>query len=241
MLKNLLFIILLFMQIQLLAISKEVFVVSESWEEYTNKDGSGLYFDIVKLVYEPIGIKVKIKIYPYTRAVQMVKKKQADFWLGSFFNEEDYALYPKYHFDKDIVSAMFKKDKYKEFKGIETLRNQKVGWIRGYAYDEDIDIPMQINKRNTRISLLKSLKKNRFDIILDDKYDIKHAIKKINFDVSEYAFIEILESNLYPAFRDDEKGEELRKIWNERMKTLIENGLLKKVYVKNDSLIDYPY
>ena len=241
MIKRFLLIILFIMQFQLLAMPKEIFVVSEEWKSYTNKDGTGLYFDIVKLVYEPIGIKVKIKIYPYNRSVQMVEKKQADFWLGSFKDEEDYAIYPIHYYDKDIITAMFKKDKFKTFEGIESLRDRKVGWIRGYNFDEDIDVPMNINERNNRKSLLKSLEKDRFDILLDDKSDIQEAIKETNFDASKYNFVKLLEFNLYPAFRNDNKGKELRKIWDERINILIKNGLLKDLYIKNNYLKDYPY
>jgi len=145
------------LQVQLFAIEKEIFVVSESWKNYTNKDGSGLYFDIVRLVYEPMGIKVKTKEYPYNRGSQMVEKKQADMWLASYIDEEDYAIYPKYHFDKDIITAMFKKNKFKNFKGIESLRDKNVGWIRGYSFDDYIDIPMKIHERNNRKACLRSL------------------------------------------------------------------------------------
>jgi len=46
---------------------------------------------------------------------------------------------------------------------------------------------------------------------------------------------------LYPAFRNDKKGKELNKIWDERINQLINNGLLKEIYIKNNKLEDYPY
>lgn len=241
MFNRILFTILIILQVQLLAIPKEIFVVSEGWKEYTNKDGTGLYFDIVKLVYEPIGIKVTTKLYPYNRAVQMVKKKQADMWLGSYIDEEDYAIYPKYHFDKDILTAMFKKNKFKTFSTIEDLRDKNIAWIRGYGFEDYIDVPMKIHERNNRKAIFKSLEKDRFDIFLDDKYDMAEAIKKINFNTSSYDFVKLLEFNLYPAFRNDNRGKELNNIWDKKIKELITTGLLKKVYKRNNSLEYYPY
>ena len=112
------FLFIMFIQIQLFAapFPKEIFIVSESWEDLTNKDGSGLYFDLARMIYEPTGVSVKIKIYPYNRSSMMVEKKRADVWLGSYIDEEDYAIYPKYYFDHDIVTAMYKK------KNFQTLR-----------------------------------------------------------------------------------------------------------------------
>ena len=151
--KNIIFLILLF-QIQLLSVQniKQIYIVSEEWKNLTNKDGTGLYFDIAKMIYEPLGIKVKTNNFPYSRATIMVEKKIADAWLGSYRDEEDYAIYPKYHFDKDIVFAMFKKDKIKDFTGVESLKDKKVSWIRGYGYEDYIDVPMNMQERNNRKS-----------------------------------------------------------------------------------------
>ena len=210
------FTLLFIFQLQLLSAQtlKEINVVSESWPSLTNKDGSGLYFDIVRMVYEPLNIKVKIKIYPYARASMMVDKKLADVWLGSYLDEEDYAIYPKYSFDQDVVTAMYKKEKFPSFKGLEDLRNKNVCWVRGYGYDKYIEVPMLKNERNDRKSILHSLQKDRFDFFLDDKYDMQEAITRLKFDTSGYSFVELLKFNLYPAFRDDAKGKELNAIWN---------------------------
>ncbi len=238
--RKLLFILFLF-TVNLFAQVKEVFVVSEKWDGYTNKDKSGLYFDIVRQVFEPLGIKVKIEIYPYNRSVKMIKEKKADFWLGSFIDEEEFALYPKYHFDIDRVTAMFKKDKFKDFKSIKDLKDKKVAWIRGYDYQEEIDVPMQISERNNRKSLLKSLKQDRIDVYLDDERDMRDALKKNNFDLSSYKLIELLKFNLYPAFRKDKIGEELSKIWDKRLSIMIKDGSLKNLYINYKIKDYYPF
>lgn len=238
-----LFLFLIFLHVQVLFAQniKEVLIVSENWDTYTNKDGSGLYFDIVRMIYEPLGIKVKIKIYPYNRSSKMVERKLADAWLGSYIYEEDYALYPKYFFDKDIVTAMFKKERFPNFKGIKSLENREVCWIRGYGMDEYIDINLKKHERNDRKSILLSLEKDRFDIFLDDKFDMQDAIKKLKFDASKYHFVELLKFKLYPAFRNDAKGERLRSIWDEQFKKYLDDGSLKKLYIKNDHLKAFWY
>ena len=229
------FIFIVLIQLQLFGTStpKEIFIVSESWEELTNKDGSGLYFDLARMIYEPAGIRVKIKIYPYNRSSVMVKKKRADAWLGSYLDEEDYAIYPKYYFDHDVVTAMYKKKKFPKFEGLKSLTDKDVCWIRGYDYDEYITVPIKKHERNDRKSILQSLEKDRFDIFLDAKYDMTDAIEKFKFDTSEYAFNEIFKHKLYPAFRDDERGKILRDIWDKNFKVVLDDGSLKKLYIKH--------
>ncbi len=220
---------------------KEVFVVSEKWDGYTNQDKSGLYFDIVRQVYEPLGIKVKIGIYPYNRTVKMIKEKKADFWLGSFIDEEEFALYPTHYFDIDRITAMFKKDKFKDFKGVKDLKGKSVAWIRGYDYQEEIDVPMNISERNNRKALLKSLKQDRIDFYLDDERNMRDALEKNNFNTSSYKLVEILKFNLYPAFRKDKIGEDLLKIWDERLLDMVKDGSLKNLYIKYNIAKYYPF
>ncbi len=235
------FLILFIFTMNLFAIPKDIFVVSEKWDRYTNKDGSGLYFDIVRLIYEPLGIKVKLGNYPYNRTVKMVKNKKADFWLASFLDEEKDILYPKYHFDIDRITAMFKKDRFKNFKGIKDLESKTVGWIRGYDYQDDIYIPMKISERNNRKSLLKSLQHDRIDVYLDDERNMKDALEKNKFNTSIYKFVEILKFNLYPAFRNDDKGAELLEIWDRRFPMIIKDKSLKNLYIKYNIEKYYPF
>ena len=56
----------------------EIILASEEWANATNKDGTGLYWDIFRAVYEPVGIKTKFIIRSYKGSVSLVKKNQAD-------------------------------------------------------------------------------------------------------------------------------------------------------------------
>jgi len=232
--KNLLLLLIFALQLSAIQAPKEILITTESWEDLTNKDGSGLYFDIVRAIYEPVAIEVKFKIVPYNRSSNMVKQKKADLWLGSYIDEEDYALYPKYYFDQDIVTAMFKTSKFPNFKGIKSLKDKNVGWVRGYGYQEYIDVKMKIHERNDRKTILLSLEKDRFDIFLDDADDMQESIKQIKFDTSKYKFIKLMTFKLYPAFRNDTKGVELKKIWDARFKKLLDDGSMKNIFIKNN-------
>lgn len=227
--------IFILIQIQLLATQtpKEIFIVSESWENLTNEDGSGLYFDLARMIYEPSGVKVKIKIYPYSRSSMMVEKKLADAWIGSYLDEEEYALYPKYYFDHDIVTAMYKKKKFPNFEGLKSLEGKDICWMRGYDYDDYISFPFKKHERNDRKSILLSLQKDRFDVFLDADFDMKDAIERFKVDTSEYGFSEIFRFELYPGFRNDERGKLLKEIWDREFKVLLDNGSLKKLFIKH--------
>ncbi len=47
----------------------EIIMASEEWTNATNRDGTGLYWDIFRAVYEPVGIKTKFIIQSYMESV----------------------------------------------------------------------------------------------------------------------------------------------------------------------------
>lgn len=49
----------------------KVMLASEQWNDYTNKDGSGLAWDVLRQVFEPAGITVQTRSVPYTRMLCM--------------------------------------------------------------------------------------------------------------------------------------------------------------------------
>jgi len=109
----------------------EIILASEEWANATNGDGTGLYWDIFRAVYEPVGIKTKFIIRSYKGSVSLVKKKKIDAAVGIYPEEIKGALFSKYPFVKDYVLVLFKKNKLNQWNGQETLKNKKVGWIKG--------------------------------------------------------------------------------------------------------------
>jgi len=225
---------------------KVITVVSEEWENNTNKDGTGLYWDIVRTVYELEKIQLKIRIVPYARSVHMVKVKKADAWMGSYIDEETFALYPKWHFDADIVSALFQKEKFPDWKGIQSLANRTVGWVRGYDYDQYIDVKMKIDELNSRDSAIAMLVKNRIEVLLDALVEIQNELKnneklqKLGFDKNAYRIEQLLQLNLYLAFAKNERGQQLKDIWDKNFPVLVKNGDIKKLYHKY-KITRYPF
>ena len=232
--------IFIFYTSQLLAVEKihQLIVVSEELEELSQTDGSGLYFDLVRKIYEPLGIKVKFIISPYIRSVTSVKLKKADFWLGSYINEEDFAIYPRYAYDFDEVAALYNPVLFPQFKDITSLSGKNVAWIRGYNYDRHLPVKMIKHQRNNRRTAFLSLQAGRFDIFLDDFDDMFAEIENKNPDMQAYQVKKIAKLFLFPAFRGDERGEKLRKIWDTRMQEIQKNGEFSALFLSYEYSIE---
>ncbi|MCP4671759.1 MAG: transporter substrate-binding domain-containing protein [Desulfobacula sp.] len=221
---------------------KTIHVVCDEWEGYTNKDGTGAYWEVVKAVYEPLGIKVKTMVMPWKRAEMTVANKMADALLGAYYykyKEGKEYLYPKWHISiEDPVIAVFKKGTIKDWesKGIKSLAGKRVVWIRGYDFDKTLLNGIRVKKHeiNRHIQGLSMVDRGRMDVFLDYKYDTAPVAKKNGIDLDKHFEIKLakLGDKLFVAFAITERSEKLIKIFDERITKLANSGKIAKIYLK---------
>lgn len=219
---------------------KTVTGISEEWKDATHKNCKGFYWEIIKEVYALENIKLNCKIAPYERGIKLTQVKKIDFWVGSYMSEEDFARYPKTAFDADMVSVLYDSTK-NDFKKIEDLKSKKIGWVRGYDYNEYIDFPLNYKELSTRSSGIKMVKLGRLDYFIDNKGDLENALKKLNLKNGNIKMKKIMDLKLYLGFSDTEKSISLIKIWDKNIKKLHNSGKLKKIYDKADYTEFYPF
>jgi polar amino acid transport system substrate-binding protein len=211
-------------------------LITSEWPGYTNKDGTGLYFDVLKAVYEPEGIQIKFELVPWKRAQAMVKKT-ADAIVGeTIMPEEDY-LYPKWPIDVEEVTAIFKKAKVAEWKGEASLENKTVSWIRGYDFQMYLHVNLKVLEVDSVQSGLLMLDKDRMDFLIDYIDGIEEEAQNIqktvdhNFDLAQYQMEPLrLGAKVYVAFVNSARGKKLVEIFDRRMAQLYESGVLDTMY-----------
>lgn len=209
----------------------EIHVVSEAWENSTNKDGTGLYWDIIRKVYEPAGISVKLETTGYARSVALVKNNKKDAWVGSYIDEEEGVIYPKAYFDADMVAALFVPGNDAQWEGEKSLSGKNVGWIKGYELHEYLDADFNKKEFSNRKNVVSLLTSGRLDYYIDaaaelDNYfgDLIKA-KKLKRETIKHL-------NLYLAFSNTERGRRLSEIFDERFVTLLASGEIKALFNK---------
>lgn len=212
------------------ALAEEIVIVSEEWEEATNADGTGFYWDVIKKVFEPAGYTVKTETMPYARSVNAVEKGQAHAWVASYINETDWAVYPAVNLDADQVAGVFKKGALDPAKGAAALDGKNVGWIKGYGYDEYLDVPVTMQEVTSRDSGMKMVERDRMDVFLDAKHELKAELEKGEVDAAALEMADFLELKTYLAFQNSDLGRKLAQVWDERMKELHASGELKALY-----------
>ncbi len=220
----------------------EIVLASEEWKNATNADGTGLYWEIFKAVYEPVGIQVKHRISSYAASEELVKRQKVDAMVGAYSGEVEGVIYPKSHFAADIVQVIFKKGKVAEWKGQETISGKRIGWIKSYDFDRYIDTPMEKAEFDERKDALRVLDKDRIDFFMDAQPDLVEALNLGVIDMASYQRETVKQINLYLAFATNDKGKKLQEIFDERFPQLIQSGEIKKLFDKwQSSNYTYPF
>ena len=211
---------------------REIMLASEEWTNATNRDGTGLYWDIFRAVFEPAGIKTRFIIRPYGRSIRLVKHNRADALVGAYPDIIKGALFPRYPFDKDLIFALFDKRLRAQWKGQASLKGKKVAWVKGFAFDEYLQIPVIKKEFSSRETILQLLDKKRLDFFLDSHNDLEAVLNRKIVDVTRYTVEEVMQLDRYLAFANNKKGEKLRQIFDQRYPLLVKSGRIEKLFAK---------
>lgn len=152
----------------------EIRVVSETWTRYTQEDGRGVAWDLLRAVYEPAGVRLRIANEPYTRAVGLVLRGEADAWVGAYRGEIDEALYPRWPYDVDPIAVLSLKDNPPP--PLEGLSRFRLSWMRGYAFARYFPTLTPHSELQRRTSALPMLLNHRVDYFIDSRPELEEML-----------------------------------------------------------------
>ncbi len=218
---------------------EHISIVTESWESYTNKDGSGLYLDITRAIYEPLGIRVDVDFMPFTRAMFTIENQSADAMYGTYSEEierKPFLLTPENPIDVEQTIAIFKRDRIGQWQGETSLKEKELAWVRGYDYDDYLSFSLEQYTEvvDTRQGL-DMLAAGRFDVLLDHGGELAYVLRNTGFDTTEYETRIVFEKDLFMAFANNERGRELARIFDDGVTRLKESGQLSATFEKYES------
>ena len=205
----------------------KVVLASEEWNDYTNKNGSGLAWDVLRQVFEPAGITLQTRSVPYTRSVGLAQRGEVDGWVGSYCEEATGVLYPHWNFDSDHIYALGLAGT--PAPTLATLGNYRLAWVRGYKYEEYLPTVQRFNQIERRDGILPMLEHARADFYIDALTEAKYVLNQAD-DPSKFALTHIAELPLYIGFADNERGRALMGVFDQRMAALVKSGELKAIF-----------
>jgi polar amino acid transport system substrate-binding protein len=209
------------------SLPKQIQLVSEEWVDYTNADGTGVAWDVLRKVFEPAGVKVVAQSAPYSRAVGLVKRGEADAWVGSYKEENGDNLYPRWHFDMDHIYALGLASK-----PVPTPQNvgkYRLAWVRGYAYGSYLPDVHEFREIQRREGILPMLEHDRVDFYIDSQTEVDYVLNQSS-QPERFRRTHVAELPLYLAFARNDQAKALCDLFDKRMAELVRSGELKPIF-----------
>ncbi|MES2817933.1 MAG: transporter substrate-binding domain-containing protein [Pseudomonadota bacterium] len=208
----------------------EIRLVSEVWEGHTDADGTGLAWDILRQVFEPAGVKLLIQSMPYTRSIGLVKRGEADAWVGSYRNEVSGGVfYPHWHYDDDQITALGLASG--PVPTMDRLGDFRLVWVRGYNYQLYLPNLIHYREIERRSGILSMLSLGHADFYLDASTEVDLLLENVT-DKSAYRVTDLVRLPLFLGFTDNPRGHALAALYDRRMQLLVKNGSLRPLFAR---------
>lgn len=206
----------------------EIRVASEVWEDHTNADGTGMAWDILRQVFEPAGVALRIQSVPYTRSVGLVQRGEVDAWVGSYLDEvEERVHYPRWHYDTDRVSALGLSGR--PAPSLEALGDLRLVWLRGYQYQRYLPNVQHYREIQRHSGILSILDYGHADFYVDARTEIERMLADVPRS-DRYQVVDLISLPLYLGFADNPRGRALAELYDRRMTLLVEAGTLRPIF-----------
>ncbi|MDU9409240.1 ABC transporter substrate-binding protein [Pseudomonas sp. zfem001] len=206
----------------------EIRLASEIWEAYTEADGTGLGWDVMRKVFEPAGVRLSIHSVPYTRSIGLVQRDEADAWVGSYRDEvKGQVFYPTHHYDRDQIVALSLKDK--PVPTLDSLGKYRLVWVRGYGYEEYLPNVHDYREVQRRSGILGMLDLGHADFYIDARPEVDYVLS-LTGKPQQYRATDLTQLPLYLGFADTPRGHALAELFDRRMAQLIASGELRPIF-----------
>lgn len=206
----------------------QIRIISDIWPGYTNSDGSGLAWEIMRLIFEPAGVKVTHRSETYTRAVGLVQRGEGDAWLGSYGEEGlDNVIYPRQTYALDPVSALALASK--PVPSLADIGSYRLAWMQGYGYQRYLPGVQRYQEVRARVGVLEMLDRDRADYYIDALPELQH-IQAASSEAPRYRITVLTALPMYPGFADTASGRALAALYDRRLAAISEDGSLRALY-----------
>ncbi|MEE4463612.1 transporter substrate-binding domain-containing protein [Azotobacter chroococcum] len=208
---------------------EEILLVGVERKGHTGADASGLVWEVLRLVFEPAGLRVRTGTVPYIRAVGLVTRGDADAWVGAYPEETAGALFPKWHYAAEVIAALGLSRTPEP--RLEDLGNFRLAWIRGYAFDKYLPRLQRYQEIQRYNGSLAMLRLGHADYLIAARAELEGVLAWAE-NPEAYRITDLTLLPLYPGFADTPRGRELAALYDRRMAELVRSGELRPIFTR---------
>ncbi|WP_159818532.1 hypothetical protein [Colwellia sp. 20A7] len=206
-------------------VPKEVSFISGTWDDYSNADSTGAYWDIIEKVFnEDFSITKNTSIW--ARAIHSFEQDQIDVLVGAY--KEDVvidAIFSSYHLDYEYPLYAFARNN----KTLDRIKEKDATLTAcidaGSTLRKHIAFISKDNIVETSFTQCETLlKNNKIDIVIEYDYNLEQSTLALPRVV-------LMESSpLFLVFHNTPKGHFLKSYFDQKIAGLARKGILKSLF-----------
>jgi polar amino acid transport system substrate-binding protein len=219
-------------------VADQLKIVSAPWEGYTEKDGSGLYFELVK---KALGLKdLKFELMPWKRAQAQFERGKFDLLLGES-EAIKYCDYPKWAIDADFYSFFAAKDKLAVWPPREDFSKYRFLWVRGYNLDQFDPRLKATSEVNDVEEGMKMIAAGRADALIDYDEDMREKQVKLKISADKFHVVKTNLSGglIYACFSKSPHAKAQLEAFDKGMESMYKSGEMKTIFTKHNRVKNY--
>ncbi|QJB55636.1 hypothetical protein [Pseudodesulfovibrio sp. zrk46] len=201
---------------------KEIFLFGMPYlGSSVSERNKGLIPEVLKAVYEPIGIEFRHRELPYVRAIEELKLGDIHCSLDVKARNRGFAQGKYILGTYKMTVAYLRKT---GFKGLASLNGQRVAYLHGFGIKEMLKLdftPQQIFDLSSGFHMLD---RNTVGYFIGDYRLLHEALEDSKLPSVEFEFTTIKALPVCPIFANTDEGKRYREIYDRRMAKIIKNG-----------------
>lgn len=197
-------------------------VASSQWPGYTEADGQGVYFEVLRQALRSQGVEFKVQVSNWKRARFAFDQQRADVLVCDYASEHASGVYPKWYLDMDPAVFVFTRQ---PMPSLQQLKGQSVGWVLGYKFAHLVPSEIQLVEVNSHADGFRLLQGGRLTAVVSYQQHVPADWQGPIFKTQVQA-----PRPLYPVFQNTVSGRELARLFDQGMQQLQQQGRLQALY-----------
>ncbi|MFE8070959.1 extracellular solute-binding protein [Marinobacteraceae bacterium S3BR75-40.1] len=152
-------------------------------------DHPGYMIEIAREVFSREGVGVHYRTLAWARALDLTRRGEIEAVVGALHGDAPGFVYPQEPQGMAEQVFLVKKGSEWRFSGIDSLRDQRLGVINGYAYSPAVDRYvdamrndsahlMELSGPSPLSRLLTLLQRERVDVVVEDRFVIDYLLEQ---------------------------------------------------------------
>ena len=223
-------------------------VAADRWCPYNCEPGSdrpGYLIDVLREVFEPLGIAVHYRVMPWKRALYETERGRIDAALGAVAGDRGNNIIGREPLGLNETVLVVRRGQALEYRRPKDLTGLTIGVVADYSYDSEGPLDSYLAKRRAAEagvyvvrrqepleSLLAMLTSDRIDVFPENRYVVVHALSRLGYA----DHVKLLETgvadSVYIAFTPDERGRRHLELLDRGVRQLRASGRLRAIMAR---------